>query len=185
MKKSHKLILPAALALLVLCLAELLFDPYNAVRIAFENKGIRAELSEAVERWEAAGIEDYSLTLTESIPLRGLELIKVLVRDGEISEVMRAWYPQYDVPIDEWFLAPVAPGLWYLYSDLTVPGLFGMVAEQLAGGNWLDVTFDQESGYVTSLSYNCNGPHGYARTWIADCGGTWTVRSLVLGSDRP
>lgn len=148
---SRRLVWLAAL-LLLLVLIQVLFDPFSMLVTFILSRGIRAELPRAQARWETAGIDDYDLLVSGYTPLLCILMEEFIqVRNGQAPE------------------KPNTVSWQYCRVPRTVPEGFALVEEALGWGGQVKVTFDDQYGYVTSFSYDCNSNHGLFAPVISDC----------------
>ncbi len=150
-----------AALLLFLGLLQILFDPFSLLVNAAEHARIRIELAQARARWNAAGIEDYDLTVTGSTALVCfVEERTFPVRDGQPPDISEGYWEYCTVP-------------------RSVPDGFALVERSLTWDGRVQVGFDEEYGYVNSFSYNCNFTHGLFSPIVSDCTQGFHVESFI------
>jgi hypothetical protein len=160
-RQTHRFLWLAAI-LVTLIIVQILFDAYSVLGAFAGQVVIRIQLAQARQRWQAAGIDDYDLTVSGYSPLTCIIMQETVhVRDGQ-AEAPRAAY---------WEFCQVAR---------SVPQAFEIVEEKLGwGGDLLQVRFDRQYGYVAEFSYNCNDSHGLLSGVASDCSGGFHIDSFM------
>lgn len=96
--------------------------------------GLNAADTVAHDRWQSAALGDYRFTVDVRCFCPGSKPVEVTVRDGEVVS-----------------LEPAPPEFW---SEVVVPvpDLFRLVGDLRGSADVVDVTYDSELGYPTTIA---------------------------------
>lgn len=145
----------------LLVVVQLLCDPFSLLLVTAEKAILRIQLVQARRRWQAAGIDDYDLSVSGYSPLTCIVTPETVhVRAGQPEAPRQAYWEFCDVA-------------------RSVPQAFAIVEQKLGWEYLLQVRFDRQYGYVAELRYDCNYTHGLLSGVVSDCSGGFRIDSFT------
>ena len=149
---------------------------------------MRAELPAARARWQAQGIESYDIQVKGFVPRGGLLEAVLSVRHNRLAAVAARQNPWDES--SPW--VPVESQNWDLpfcsYRQLTIPGLFAMVEQDLQTADFsaeaLAVSFDPVYGFVTRYDHRWGCRPGVFNPACSECCREYTFSHFRV-PDRP
>ncbi len=146
----------------ILALAQFLFDPISSIRQSLTIASVRSQFSDAQSKWSAAGFEDYSFEIHGRSQNICIVDAQIKVEDNAVTKVL---------PLNSTFL--LAPEQWadpdwgnevFIcdYNHFTIPRMFEMFEKTLQNSptSILEAEFDPQYGFITRFKdgiFNSNG----------------------------
>ena len=174
--------------LIVGVLLQVAYDPISSARHHLRIASVRTELPEALAKWDALGITDYTFEIrgdarsicrpSAVIQVRGGEVVKVETKGNDDAARL---LPPVSWSDPDWgeevFLCS--------YFHFTMPQFFDLVEQTLQSypASIMQAEFDDEHGFVSDFSFGIYVGYGLLRPGISNCCNEFQIRNFQVLTD--
>ena len=168
-------------AILLIVLFQVLFDPLSSVQHLGERLQARFYLSTAREKWEAQGIRHYRFDFKGYVPLVCVFGGGVEVNDGVVILGPRSDADDPQVLLSLGFSGLNEPSLCN-DQNYSMPLLFDEIERWLqdSPGSIMQISFDPQYAFISSFKFGNPGGRGWLSPIISDCCGGITIENFQV-----
>lgn len=171
----------ALIALLLVILIRVLYDPISSIQHSLNVVGVRKQLPQARAKWDALEITGYTFEIignARSIcqPSARIEVENDVVVQVEIMDVT----PQI-LPPDQWTDPDWGNEVFLCnYNNFTFTKVFELVEQTLQNfpSSVLQAEFDGQYGFVTSFEYGIYVGKGLAQPQVSNCCNIFRIQNF-------
>ncbi|MFT3893311.1 MAG: DUF6174 domain-containing protein [Anaerolineales bacterium] len=178
-KAMKKFVLPLISVLLFLCLCQILFDPFAPSVNRHKLDKLQVELNRAKAKWESQNITSYSYAVQYSVPMLRDCGAQITVEKGEIVEVIETMHGVDKLPTPIALSKPQWSYEYCNYSEgLTISEAFDKIQKLIKANMSLNVTFNQQFGFIEQYYGSPNVQHGRLNGYITESEFSYTFSNF-------
>jgi hypothetical protein len=169
-------------AILLIIIFQVLFDPLSTVEHLGERLQARIYLPAAREKWESQGISHYIFDIQGYVPL-------LCMFGGRIEVKDRVVIPGLISDVDTDPIAGLSPGFSGLKNpplcndqNYTMPLLFDEIERWLKDSplSITQISFDPQYGFISSFKFGNPGGRGLLNPIVSDCCGGFAIENFQV-----
>ncbi len=176
----------AVIALLLVILIQVLYDPISSIQHSLNVVGVRNQLSQARAKWDALEITGYTFEIignARSIcqPSARIKVENDVVVQVEVMSFTSKNPTSQILPPDQWTNPDWGNEVFLCnYNNFTFTKVFELVEQTFQNfpSSVLQAEFDDQYGFVTSFEYGIYVGEGLAQPQVSNCCNIFRIQNF-------